>query len=134
MPSAIGGGHVKLRKKIATTVAAALFYSAPSFIPLRGTDAPVRVAGILPTCGVTIVWRTADTAEAFPAPVTPFPVVHGPTPWGVIGLGAAALSVIINGIVVSQTQCRELTQQEALTSIFLPFIGMAFNKHHSACH
>jgi hypothetical protein len=126
---------VKLRKKmIATTVAAALFYAAPSVIPLRVTEKPVQVAGILVTCGVATIWRTGDTAEALPATVTPCPVTHGPTPWGVIGLGAAALSVIINGIVVSQTQCRELTQQEALTSIFLPFIGMAFNKHHSACH
>ena len=125
---------MKLRKIIATTVVAALFVAAPSVIPFRVAEAPVRLAGALPGCGVSIVWRTPDTAFALPAPVVPCAVPHGPTPWGVIGIGAAALSVIVNGIIVSQTQCRELTQQEAWTSIFLPFIGMAFNKHHSACH
>jgi hypothetical protein len=39
----------------------------------------------------------------------------------------------LNGTIVSQTQCREPTSQEAAASIFLPFIGMAFNQHNSKC-
>ena len=127
------GDHVKLRRLVATVTVAALFFAAPSLIPLPVKNAPVRLAAI-PTCGVPVVWRTPDTAEALP--ITPCPVyAHSMgTPWAVIGVGAAAVSVIVNGIIISQTQCRELTQQEAFASIFLPFLGMAFDEHHSHCH
>lgn len=45
----------------------------------------------------------------------------------------AAGSVILNGFIVSQQQCRELTSQEALNSILMPFIGMAFNQNKNMC-
>jgi len=41
---------------------------------------------------------------------------------------------MLNAIYVSKTQCRELTQQEAWSSIFLPFIGIVFNQHNNMCH
>lgn len=56
-----------------------------------------------------------------------------PWPWPVLVVGLSATSVILNGAIVGQTQCRELTQQEATASIFLPFFGMAFNAHHNMC-
>jgi hypothetical protein len=121
-----------LRKIVATIAMAAVFFWAPSLIPLPVTQAPVRVASIAP-CGVFITWRTADTAQAVPA-FTPCPIGSGPSPWAVVGIGAGVVSIIINGIVVAQTQCRELTSNEAMASFFLPFLGMAFNQQHNLCH
>jgi len=39
-----------------------------------------------------------------------------------------------NAAIVSQTQCRELTLQEAYSSFFLPFIGIVFDQHNDHCH
>jgi len=74
------------------------------------------------------------TAPAFAAPqqivaATP----STPTPWAGIAFSAGAVSVILNGAIVSATQCRELTAQEAYTSILLPFVGIAFNSNASLC-
>ena len=44
------------------------------------------------------------------------------------------VSVMVNAMIVGRTQCRELTQQEAWSSIFLPFIGMYFNQNNNKCH
>jgi hypothetical protein len=121
-----GGTVMKLRKIVATITIAALFFWAPSAIPVRAT-------GIGP-CGIGAVWLTADTAFAqgviIPCPVTP----TSPTPWPVIVIGASVVSVILNAIIISNTQCRELTQQEAISSIFLPFIGIAMNQKMNKCH
>jgi hypothetical protein len=38
-----------------------------------------------------------------------------------------------NAAYVWHTQCRELSSQEAATSTFLPFVGMAFDAHASKC-
>jgi hypothetical protein len=46
--------------------------------------------------------------------------------WAAIGIGAAAASIIVNAIVVSGTQCRELTSEEAWTAA-LPVVGWAIN-------
>jgi len=35
---------------------------------------------------------------------------------------------------VWNTQCRELTSQEAMTSAFLPLIGIALDAQASKCH
>ena len=118
---------MKLRKIVATITIAVMFFWAPSAIP-------VRAIGI--GCGVgALTWLSADTAFAgiagFPLPC---PTPTAPTPWPVIVMGASVVSVILNAIIVSNTQCRELTQQEALSSLLLPFIGIAFNKHNNKCH
>jgi len=42
--------------------------------------------------------------------------------------------VITNAAWIWHTQCRELSSQEAMTSTFLPFIGMAFAAQASKCH
>jgi hypothetical protein len=121
-----------LRKFVATVAMAAVFFWTPSLIPLPVAQAPVRVAGIAAPCGIPVAWRTADTAEAFAA-FTPC-VGSTPSPWPVIAIGAGVVSIIINGIIVAQTQCRELTSNEAMASFFLPFLGMAFNQQHNLCH
>lgn len=46
---------------------------------------------------------------------------------GVIGVGAIAGSVILDAIITSATQCRELTQEEAWTAGLLPVIGIIIN-------
>jgi hypothetical protein len=114
---------MKLRKVVATITIAALFFWAPSAIPVKA----VTVGG---PCG--FVWLSADTAFASAPAIIPCPTA--PTPWVPIVIGAAVVSVILNAAIVSNTQCRELTQQEALSSLLLPFIGIAFNKHNNKCH
>jgi hypothetical protein len=118
---------MKLRKIVATITIAALFFWAPSAIPVKASP--------FGPCGIVSGWLSADTAFAIegvgiPCPVSP----TTPTPWIPIVIGAGVVSVILNAIIVSHTQCRELTQQEALSSLFLPFIGIAFDKQNNKCH
>jgi len=123
-----------LRKIVATIAMAAVFFWAPSLIPLPVTQAPVRVAAAFGPCGIPVVtWQTADTAQATPPLAMPC-VGSTPSPWPVIAIGAGVVSIMINGIIVAQTQCRELTSSEAMASFFLPFLGMAFNQQHNLCH
>jgi hypothetical protein len=128
------GQSMTLRKIVATITVAALFFWTPSLIPVRVAPAPVRVASIAPCGFIPIASRTADTAEAAPVLSTPCPIGAGPSPWPVIVVGAGVVSVILNGIIVAQTQCRELTLNEAWASFLLPFLGMAFNQVHNLCH
>ncbi|MGA2566371.1 MAG: hypothetical protein ABSF41_06035 [Pseudolabrys sp.] len=44
------------------------------------------------------------------------------------------MSVILNSIIASQTQCRELTTNEAFMSLFLLFLGIALNQQINHCH
>jgi len=124
------------RKVVATVTVAALFFWTPSLIPVvRITQAPTRVAVIAASpCGVAVTMRSADTAEAAAAFLPCPPIGSGPSPWPVIVVGAGVVSVILNGIIVAQTQCRELTTNEAWASFLLPFLGIAFNQTRNLCH
>jgi hypothetical protein len=105
---------------------AALFFWAPSALPAR--------AVAIGPCGFgPYAWLSADTAFAGVYVPPPCPITHALTPWAVIAAGASATSVILNAIIVSNSQCRELTRQEALSSNLLPFIGIAFNQHNNKC-
>jgi len=117
---------MKLRKLVTTIVIAAIFFWAPSVVPVRATF-------LLPPCGgVPVTWQTADTAFAgAPIPI-PCPI-HTATPWVVIIGAASVVSVIVNAAIVGKTQCRELTQQEAWSSVFLPFIGYLWNQQNNQC-
>jgi len=120
---------MKLRKLVATVVMAAVFFWTPSIFPARAFPSG---CGLIP---VGFNWLSADTAFAgFNAAPIPCPTPSSPTPWPVIILGAGVVSLILNAAIVSQTQCRELLQQEALTSLFLPFFGIALNQHIDHCH
>ena len=81
-----------------------------------------------------VTWLTADTAFAGVPTIIPCPTPTAPTPWPVIILGAGVVSLMANAAIVSQTQCRELTLQEAYSSFFLPFIGIVFDQHNDHCH
>ena len=116
---------MKLRKLVTTMVIAAIFFWAPSVVPVR--------AFVLPSCGgIAVGWQTADTAFAG-VPILPPCPIHTATPWVVIIGAASVVSVIVNAAIVGKTQCRELTQQEAWSSVFLPFIGYLWNQQNNKC-
>jgi len=46
---------------------------------------------------------------------------------------ASVVSVMVNAVVIGQSQCREMTVQEAWTSAMLPFAGMPFNEQNNQC-
>jgi hypothetical protein len=48
-------------------------------------------------------------------------------------MGASVASVMINAAIIHQTQCRELSFQEAYTSMSLPVIGWLFNQQNNQC-
>jgi hypothetical protein len=111
------------RKVVAVVMMAIALFWAPSVVP-------VKAVGV--SCGL-ITWVTPDTAFAAPPPI-PCPVGSKALPWGLFVFMAGAASVIVNSVVVGRTQCRELTSQVAITSITLPFFGIALNKHQNKCH
>ena len=77
-----------------------------------------------------------DTALATGGIYVPCPPPPGspPIPWVGIIFGASVVSVLVNAAIVGKTQCRELTLQEALQSVFMPFIGIWFNQHNNMCN
>ena len=91
----------------------------------------LRKAFAIITLAATFAWPLA--AQAAPLPPVGVASQSSPWPWPVLVLGLSATSVIMNGAIVSRTQCRELTHQEATTSILLPFFGIAFNGHDNRC-
>ncbi len=108
-----------IRKLIAVLVTASLAFWTPSIIPAKAI-----------TCGYT-QYRTVDTAYAGPGPC-PTPS-HAPSPWPVFVVFASVGSVLLNAAIVWNTQCRELSGQEAMTSAFLPLVGIALDAHASKC-
>ena len=55
------------------------------------------------------------------------------SPWPAVAVFVGVAGVMTNAAWVWHTQCRELSSQEAMTSTFLPFVGMAFDAHASKC-
>ncbi len=55
------------------------------------------------------------------------------SPWPAVAVFVGVAGVMTNAAWVWRTQCRELSSQEAMTSTFLPFVGMAFDAHASKC-
>ena len=119
---------MSFRKIVTTAIIAAIFFWVPTVIPVRALPASGVGCGVIPT-----VWLPTDTAFAGTALVVPCPPIHTPIPWVVIIFGGSVVSVILNAAIVSKTQCRELTQQEAWSSAFLPFIGILFNQNNNMC-
>jgi hypothetical protein len=118
-----GAEIMKFRKFVTLATLASMFFWAPSIVPVKAM--PVHFG-----CGVHIVWMPSDTAYAMPPPPVPCPTN---TPWAVYAIFGSAFSVILNSLIVAKTQCRELTAQEAALSALLPFLGIFWNKHKSAC-
>jgi hypothetical protein len=79
----------------------------------------------------------AIAALAFSTPSIVPADAHGSawaSPWPAVAAFVGVAGVITNAIYIWNTQCRELSSQEAVTSTFLPFIGMAFDAQASKCH
>ena len=118
---------MRIRKAIAIAAAATLAFWTPSIIPMKAGATPVG-------CGVLTPenqYRVIDTAYAdgvfVPCPSNKI------VPWPAIAVMVGAAGVMLNAAIVWNTQCRELTSQEAMTSAFLPLIGIAFNAQASKC-
>src|SRR5271169_5349518 len=119
------GLRMKFRKLVATVVMAAVFFWTPSVFPAKALPGSIG-------CGISSpAWLSADTAFAGTSGALgiPCPTPSSPTPWPVIILGLGVVSLMANAAIVSQTQCRELTLQEAYSSFFLPFFGIVLNQH-----
>lgn len=54
-------------------------------------------------------------------------------PWPAFYVIGGAASVILNAVIVWNTQCRELSSQEAAASFFLPGVGIAFDAEANKC-
>jgi hypothetical protein len=77
-----------------------------------------------------IVGLASSTASIAPANA------HGgywASPWPVVAVVVGVAGVMTNAAYIWHTQCRELSSQEAMTSTFLPFVGMAFDAHANKC-
>ncbi len=115
---------MRMRKWVAVAATASIAFWTPSIVPVKATP------GV--GCGVPTAYNTADTAYAGGAPC---PVGgHVPSPWPVVVVIVGVVGVMANAAWIWHTQCRELTSEEAMTSTFLPFIGMAFDANASKCH
>ncbi len=78
----------------------------------------------------------AIAALAFSTPSIVPADAHGSawaSPWPAVAVFVGVAGVMTNAAWVWRTQCRELSSQEAMTSTFLPFVGMAFDAHASKC-
>jgi len=115
---------MRIRKWVAVAATASIAFWTPSVVPVKA----------YPTtgCGVQIpMYRTIDTAYALES--IPCPVGHAPSPWPAVTVIVGVVGVMVNAAWIWRTQCRELSSQEAVTSTFLPFIGMAFDAQASKC-
>ena len=108
---------MRIRKLVAVIAAASLAFWAPSIIPAKAS-----------LCGVA-GYHAIDTAYAG----APCPTPHAPTTWPVVAVFVGTVSVMLNAAIVWNTQCRELTSAEAMTSTFLPLIGIALDAQTSKC-
>jgi hypothetical protein len=113
---------MRIRKWVALAATASIAFWTPSVVPVKATTGG---------CGVPTGYNTADTAYAFE--YIPCPV-HASSPWPAVTVIVGVVGVMVNAIYIWNTQCRELSSQEAVTSTFLPFVGMAFDAQASKCH
>ena len=58
---------------------------------------------------------------------------HGSNPWPAFYIIGGAASVILDAAIVWNSQCRELTRQEAMASFFLPVGGFLFDTYDNKC-
>ena len=116
---------MSIRKWVALAATASIAFWTPSVVPIKAYAI---------SCTTDNGYRTIDTAYASPSPC-PVPIGHGGgSPWPAVTVIVGVVGVMVNAIYIWNTQCRQLTSQEAAISTFLPFIGMAFDAQASKCH
>jgi hypothetical protein len=117
---------MRMRKWVAVAATASIAFWTPSIVPVKAFPTP--------GCGVRAgSYRTVDTAFAAEGLFIPCPS-DGSSPWPAVAIIVGVVGVMTNAAWIWHTQCRELSSQEAMTSTFLPFIGMAFDAQASKCH
>ena len=118
---------MRIRKLVAILATASLAFWTPSIVP-------VKAAYTLGGCGVSTVteYHAIDTAYANVIAI-PCPTSKAPSPWPVVVVFVGVASVMLNAAIVWNTQCRQLTSEEAMTSTFLPLIGIALDAQASKC-
>jgi len=119
---------MKIRRFVAVLATATLAFWTPSVVPVKA-----KFSG---GCGVLVPhleFQTIDTAYAG-GPFIPVPCPGGSSPWPAVAVIVGVVGVMTNAAWVWNTQCRELTSNEAMLSSFLPFIGMIFDAQASQCH
>jgi hypothetical protein len=79
---------------------------------------------------VAIVGLASSTASIAPVSAHGY---HWASPWPAVTVMVGVVGVMTNAAYVWRTQCRELSSKEAITSTFLPFVGMAFDAQASKC-
>jgi hypothetical protein len=110
-----------VRKIVSTILIGAMFFFAPSMIPINSVGAQVR-----PSCGtVPVSWLPTDTAFAGAAPrVIPCPPGHTHTPvWPWVVIGCAG-SIVLSALAADFWNNRQLTTAEAWTCGLLYWIPM----------
>jgi len=83
-----------------------------------------------------LVAAAAIAVIAFTTPSIAPANAHGyywASPWPAVAVVVGVAGVMTNAAWVWHTQCRELSSREAVTSTFLPFVGMAFDAQASKC-
>jgi hypothetical protein len=116
---------MRIRRFVAVLAVAAPAFWTPLIIPVKAFP--------LIRCGMPITeYHAIDTAYA--TEPLPCPVSRAPTSAPVIVLLVGTVSVMLNAAIVWSTQCRELSSEEAMTSAFLPLIGIALDAKASQCH
>jgi len=87
------------------------------------------IIGVAAAAAMTVAAIAPANANYYCHP----PVTHGASPWPAFFIIGGAASVILNAAIVWNSQCRELSSQEAATSFFLPGVGIAFDVHANKC-
>ncbi|MDR3422687.1 MAG: hypothetical protein P4L80_15825 [Xanthobacteraceae bacterium] len=117
---------MKMRKLVAVLATATVAFWTPSVVPVKAQ---------LVRCGAQFDYLQCQTVDtAYAANYIPCPTGHGGSPWPAVTVIVGVVGVMVNAAWIWNTQCRELTSQEAMTSTFLPFIGMVFDAQASKCH
>jgi hypothetical protein len=126
---------LKFPKSVVVFAAVSSMFWAPSILPAKAAF------GVSPGCGR---WFFAPPVFApTPAVAVGVPIVrrlvvcvssaHAPAPYAPFAVVAGAASIMLNAAIVWNTQCRELSLDEAMNSAFLPLVGIAFDQHASKC-
>ena len=115
---------MRMRKWVALAATASIAFWTPSLVPVKAASLRLRRSPRIVPDGRHGLRAAASSSRA---------TVHGPSPWPVVVVIVGVVSVMTNAAWIWRTQCRELSSQEAMTSTFLPFIGMAFDAQASKC-
>ncbi len=106
---------MRIRRWVALSATASIAFWTPSVAPVKAD--PIACSTIL--------------GSSCPVPLSAH--ASSPSPWPAVVVIVGVVGVMTNAAWVWHTQCRELSSQEAMTSTFLPFVGMAFDAHASKC-